>query len=439
MTMQHQINDTPNDYSQIHWIPPTEDDAEVQMFTGETSEFGMDVFSDPYAQAVHQTVEDNYKKMLALKRAYDKQEILCKMRADLRREYMTRKKQIKRLQTDAAVDFRNAEFLLQEHHHMNTGCKHKCGVRAVDISAPLVSQIQLPNGELLDLKTFNKDREFDKVIQMHENLRLEQEAMCNQNNELLPCWDENCTLCGGGGTTQRGAFGGCYDHYDEGEDQDQEQEQAQDQAQEPENRDNEWGLPLNAEEIRILQRGQCAETKIQTETSLWVCFSHHEAIEAASMLRSELKLRAMTDEDREAYCESLAYANSDDEEGQEESYTQHLINESLEQRKQHCCADDMLTTDASIKAKAKTKAKTIKPKPMKPTQANQPNGKKKKFDPIQIGINPNHNNQEMPSVSKHEIDLPKKERASRESKKRDDEKWTHINREQKHSNARGTH
>ena len=152
--MQRNNGNNTGDHS--HWIPPTEDDTEDQdqMFTGETSEFGMKVFTDPRAQATFKNCEDNYKNLLDLKRAYDAQVLLSKMRTDIRREYLTRKKQVKQLQMAAAVDFRNAHHLLKQHHRMDTlgGCKF--GVCGVDISAPIVSQIQLP-GETIDLKTFN--------------------------------------------------------------------------------------------------------------------------------------------------------------------------------------------------------------------------------------------------------------------------------------------
>jgi hypothetical protein len=210
--------------------PEAQSEAQAQMFTGSKSEFGMKVFSDPCAQAAYKHCEDNYKKMTDLKRAYDTQVLLRKMRADMRREYLTRKNQIKRLQTDAAVDFRTAHYLLEQHHHMNTetfgGCKF--GVCGVDISAPIVSQIQLP-GETVDLKTFNKDLEFDKVREMHETIQANVRQRWTEEEEE----EANTPPCLYRRDATRGAFGGCYD-YNEGEQEQGEQEQGEQEQGEQE-------------------------------------------------------------------------------------------------------------------------------------------------------------------------------------------------------------
>jgi flagellar biosynthesis GTPase FlhF len=229
--------------------------TEDQMFTGEMSEFGMMEFSDPRAQAIFKNCEDNYKRMLELKRAYDNQELLRKMRADLKREYMTRKKQVKQLQLVAAVDFRNAHHLFEQHHRMNTFGEFKFGVRGVDISAPVVSQIQLPNGETVDLKTFNKDLEFDKVCQIHkmiqDNLEVNTDddddgndtppCLYRRDNDTPPCLHRRAT---------RAAFGGCYDFYNEEEEQHQEPEEQpeQEEHEEPEQQQEEHEEPEQPQE-----------------------------------------------------------------------------------------------------------------------------------------------------------------------------------------------
>jgi hypothetical protein len=72
------------------------------------------------------------------------------------------------------------------------------------------------------------------------------------------------------------------------------------------------------------------------------------------------------------------------------------------------------------KPKSKSKSAAIVPKP--------------KFIPLQITINVNREcDAAVLLVGKKDTDLPSKHHASREAKKRDDEKWTHINRTQKHS------
>ena len=189
--------------------------ADNQIFTDETSEFGMRVFSDPCIQATYKQFEDDYKKKYALKRAYDKQEFLRKMRVDIRREYLTRKKQVKHLQKDAAIEFRNAEMSLQEHYASAQAKPFR--IRVIDISAPLVSRVTLPNEDILDLETFDPDREFIKVVDLHETLVAKQNEsyhqLCEQEQQEdeTPCWlgGSECAICER--REKRVAFGGCYD------------------------------------------------------------------------------------------------------------------------------------------------------------------------------------------------------------------------------------
>jgi len=231
-----------------------------------------------------------------------------------------------------------------------------------------------------------------------------------------------------------------------------------------------------SEETEILQRGADAELKMMTETNYWVRLSLHTLVDEARRLQSELKLRAMSHEERE--CESLAYSDHEEEDHEyQESYAQHLMNESLEQRREslelrkelreelreeHRKEDEDYVPDfAANVPKTRTVTRvTREPRETRETtrdkkpKQTQP-GKKVKFVPIQITINVNHrnignssnsgssnsnsNSDDQEFAGKKEINLPPKQRTSREAKKRDDEKWTHINREQKHSNARGTH
>jgi hypothetical protein len=149
------------------------------IFSGERGDYGIYKFADPHRQATYEHHEIRFRKMQNLKIAYDKQELLRKMRTDIRREYMTRKKQMKRLQMDAAVDFRNAESSLQEHF-ASEAAHHQPYIHGVDIHAPLVSQIKLPNDQVLDLKKFDEEGEFAKVRQVHADLLADQQESIRQ-------------------------------------------------------------------------------------------------------------------------------------------------------------------------------------------------------------------------------------------------------------------
>lgn len=135
------------------------------VFKGTHSEFGLPVFKQDEMQFPYSRLEDEYKRKYNLKAAYDKQEMLRKMRTDIRREYLTRKKQLQHLQTDAAVDFRNAEQSLQKFYSSKTPA-----LRTIDITAPLVSKVIIPFGEPLDLKAFNASQAFHEVAKQHTNM-----------------------------------------------------------------------------------------------------------------------------------------------------------------------------------------------------------------------------------------------------------------------------
>jgi hypothetical protein len=149
-----------------------------QIFSGERSEYGIYKFADPHRQMTYEHHETRFKKMRGLKTAYDKQEFLRRIRADMKREYLTRKKQMKRLQMDAAVDFRNAENELQEH--FSTEAADHPYIHGIDINAPLISQIRLPNDQVLDLKKFDEEGEFAKVRQIHADLLADQQESIRQ-------------------------------------------------------------------------------------------------------------------------------------------------------------------------------------------------------------------------------------------------------------------
>ena len=135
------------------------------VFKDTHSEFGLPVFKQDEMQFPYSRLEDEYKRKYNLKAAYDKQEMLRKMRTDIRREYLTRKKQVAQLQRDAAVDFRNAEQSLQKFYSSKTPA-----MRTIDITAPLVSKVIIPFGEPLDLKEFNASQAFHEVAKQHTNM-----------------------------------------------------------------------------------------------------------------------------------------------------------------------------------------------------------------------------------------------------------------------------
>ena len=146
-----------------------------QIFNGKRGDYGLFNFDDPRRQATYEHHETRFKKKQDVKHAYNKHELLRRMRADIKREYLTRKKQIKKLQVDAAVDFRNAESSLQEHYATEAVADHCPYIHGVDINVPLASKIQLPNAQILDLKTFDEDLEFAKVCQIHADLLADQQ------------------------------------------------------------------------------------------------------------------------------------------------------------------------------------------------------------------------------------------------------------------------
>lgn len=145
-------------------------DTLIKIFTDKRSEFGMYEFADPHIQATYKPHETLYKAMLQAKNAYDTQELLQRMCADIEREYLTRMEQIKRLQMDAAVDFRNAESSLKKHYASEVAADHRPYIHEVDIHAPLVSKIQLADSQIFDLETFNEKREFERLLQIHADL-----------------------------------------------------------------------------------------------------------------------------------------------------------------------------------------------------------------------------------------------------------------------------
>ena len=408
---------------------------DYQIFTSEKSEYGMFKFADPHRQSTYETHETRYKKMLTLKQAYDKQEFLRKMRADTKREYLTRKKQIKKLQMDAAVDFRNAEYSLQEHY-ASTAAE-----RRIDINAPPVSKIQLPSGRLLDLKTFNQEHEFGKVCQAHEDLRVDCEESAKywekqaqlqrereeKTSEIL--WNElaadsavaeRCLEC-----SDCYSYGYGYDYDNDGGDSDG--GDSYDSGYFP------CQYDYDREEREAREKWEALPP--QQQEQLW-----EENTRDSDGETWDEEARA----DEAEYRRELAELHAQMETG--DDYP-HVV-QVTEPKERITVAAAGGIISAKTKAKSKTKAAAA----AKARIAKQQLNKQTKFVPIQITVNTNRSDVDeaasaMLYTGKVQINLPKKnyqivgaksEAAAREAKKRDAAKWKRINTADKQSNARGT-
>ena len=431
----------------------TANNNDDQMFSGERTEFGLRVFSDPHMQITYQKYEDEYKKKYALHQAYCKQEFLRKMRADIKREYLTRKKQLKHLQKDAAIDFRNAEMSLQEHYTSVQASQllSKYGHCAVDICAPLVSQIQLPTGEILDLKTFRSDIEFAKVVEMHKNLVKEQNESYRQWweeeqrqreweaanlaswglimqhqqedptttstsaewwNQTPPTPAEDEEEESGTPSQYRGAFGGCYDDY---EDSPQEGYNLHDEESELDDEildsNNKWGMSMTALEKNILEEGEEAEKRLENEPNLdfWGVADVQRAVMRANSLFEFLKERAVIEEHKAME-----------------------IPDCLQIPDEPASTGSSITAPKSKKPKAHITATSTKPRNKQQQQ--------RKFVPLKVTENTNRTNEvtAILTANKLEINVPKRKLQNMEAMKRHNKKWKSINAQHKQSAARGT-
>jgi hypothetical protein len=437
-------------------IPKNYDDV---IFTGEKSEFGMPVFSHPSIQATYEYHETEYKKKYVLKHAYDKQEFLRKMRADIKREYLTRKKQVKQLQRDAAVNFRNAEMSLQEHYASASASaqgQEPWRIHGVDICAPLVSQIQLPHGETLDLKTLHYETEFAKLRGIHEDLRQDQVESIRIQEEGQQCqreyeaaneaswnqWTQKQYYERSAYKPRSSAFGGCYDeeHYPDEQDNgndcfsyDSEYDgifpdyQQREYNYEREIREEEEAAAAAAAAAAEQQRWE--ENTRNSDGETW----DEEAIADEAEHRREVAQMKLDDDDMTYTCD-------------DHPDVQQLEHIQVTEPKERFTASTASTggmLSAQKKAAAGAAAKAAKARQAKQQQKKE----KAKFVPLQVTINANRvsvDDAESESVllyrGKVQVNLPKKnlQNVSREDKKRHDEKWRRINAAQKHASARGT-
>jgi hypothetical protein len=148
----------------------TREEVDALIFEKKTSEYGFSHFEDPHVQTYFEHVEEEYRLRYKVREAYDGQELLRRMRADIKREYLTRKKQVKKLQLNAAVTFRNAESRLQEYYSETAAAELPTHFRAIDIGAPLVTVVELPHDRHFDLKDYNPKKCFEGLRELHTEL-----------------------------------------------------------------------------------------------------------------------------------------------------------------------------------------------------------------------------------------------------------------------------
>lgn len=369
-------------------------------------EFGFPTFRNPLVQGTIENAAQEYKKKYNLKKAYDDQEMLRKMRTDIRREYLTRKKQLKTLQRNAAVTFRVAEMTLQEHYSKefaSTQCR-----RVIDINAPLVSEVILPHGKI-DLKQFNREEAFEELrkshIEMYDRERQDTIEFIRQSD--------------------------AYHERRQREEKEWDQEWDQQQQQQSEYNDSD-----------SYDSSYCAEFGYYPREYNWEreCREAEEAREAQAQAQQEEENR-----NRQQFCEEYSDSDSDDDQEQEEPMCDDIT--IIEPKERHVSSHTTVastsTTSRDICARKKAASKSSA---AKARIAKQQQKKGKKFVPAQITLNDNRSRHEQDeqatatlSRSKLEINLPKKnlQGASREAVKRYNKKLNRINAAAKQTNAHG--
>ena len=470
-------------------------------------EFGLCEFHNPYVQELYGNSREEYKLKMQLKEAYDKQEFLRKMRADIKREYLTRKKQIKHLQTSAAVDFRNAEFSLQEHYASAQQAdqekpRYHCGVRAVDIEAPLVSCVMLPQGGSIDLKSFNRPAAFEDLRKLHQDYydsEMEnaiEQVREKERREFLAEEQRQGAAAAAAAATDfnewwnqtpptpashqiRGAFGGCYDEcYPDGQDHDIREAQEAREAREH-GSNGRWGIweedcfSMNGDDddASSYDSSYCAEfgyypREYNYEREIREA---EEAAAAAAAAAAEAEAEAEAAEAEAAAAEQQNKRPShlpgcsnprcvsccwDDDRGYNNTWSD-AESEPEEEHNVMEIPDDCppihdeptpASTGGSAANKAKKKSSSHNAAAAKARIDKQQKKKhqrhQQKFVPLQVTENTNRANEVTATLTanKLEINLPKKKllNATREAKKRYNQKWNHVNAQNKQSAARGT-
>jgi hypothetical protein len=420
-------NTNTNTNNNVKVFPTEEEITRLIVTENKCNEFGLSIFTNPDIQAYFERAQEEYKKKYKLKEAYDKQEFLCKMRADIKREYLTRKKQIKRLQTEAAVDFREAETRLQEHYSNEFAISQ--GRRAIDIQAPLVSCVQFREGETIDMKQFSVTEAFQDLRKLHNDIYEDEREYIFQQ----------------------------FMHENEREEELRAQQQQQQQHHEVSS--SEWDEVSwsewvdgndNVRKIREAEEAEAAERK-----SRWQELSHEE------------EQRLWFENTRDV---NDPWSEDDDNDNDNDNDT-HFIEEE-----EQLCDEVIAPAAASASASAQrirsrninidnnhnhnhnaiaiankkaAKARIAKQQKKQATKQAQQAQQATKFVPVQITINDNRSRHQQEqqseqtssstllSVSKTEFNLPKKnlQGASREAMKRHNQRWKQVNALAKQSNA----
>lgn len=159
----------------------TAEEYNGRIYATERTEHGFLHFQDIEYQVAFEHRETKYRLAYILKEAFDKQEFLRKMRADMKREYLTRKNQVKKLEQDQAVVFRNAEMKLQEYYRSTTSI-HDDSLRKVAATSPAhIATIHLPFGNTLHtneipLSEVDMRDQFRQLREFHVKLRYDKEG-----------------------------------------------------------------------------------------------------------------------------------------------------------------------------------------------------------------------------------------------------------------------
>jgi len=412
------------------------------------NEFGLFEFLNPYVQVPFEKAQEEYKKKYKLKEAYDKQEFLRKMRADIKREYLTRKKQLKRLQTDAAVAFREAETRLQEHYSEEFA--RTKGRRAVDISMPLVSCVEIREGETIDLKSFNIQQEF--------------QGLRNMQNDIYQCEKEGVIQF----VRRR---------------KEEEELLAQQQDHQQETREVSWNEWVGSSDDddgngngnmsdTSYDSDYCAEFGYYPRDYIYerqMREDEEARVAQAARLRAEHEAEAAAEDAAEAERRRRWHDMSPEEEqqlwfkntrGVNDPWSEDDDNDAdFIEEEEHPC-DEVIAPAVSVSAstsaqssrdhnnnhatKNKKAAKARIAKQQQKQQKQQTNQQANKYVPVQVTDNTNRTNQvtAILTTNKLEINLPKKnlQNVSREAIKRHNQKWNRINAlaKQSGSGARGT-